>query len=197
MKPFTLVIVGALAATGIAGTPARPAKKAQHPVPQSRVDTIMAFANDRMSTQIDVMFEDGDFPAVISLLRVQAEAYPSDYDVWTNLGWMQENVQAYDTALATYARYRRQNAADPDAALPEATFYFNRRLYAKVPPLMEPTIKGKCHPNAFRILARAYEKQDMLSDAARVYKALSLRDPNDGAAKVNLKRVEGKLSQGK
>jgi tetratricopeptide (TPR) repeat protein len=193
MKAFTLVVFAALAASGFAGTPARSAQKA----PQSRVDTIMGFANDRMSTQIDAMFDDGDFPAVIALLRVQAEAYPSDYDVWTNLGWMQENIQAWDTALATYARYRRQNANDPDAALPEATFYFNRKLFAKVPPLMEPAIKGNCHPNAFRILARSYEKQNMLTDAARVYKALTVRDPNDGTAKVNLKRVEGKLAQGK
>lgn len=192
MKSLTLVIVAGLAAMGSA----QAAKKAPQAA-KGRVDTIMGFANDRMSTQIDAMFEEGDFPAVISLLRVQAEAYPSDYDVWTNLGWMQENIQAWDTALATYARYRRQNAGDPDSALPEATFYFNRKLYAKVPPLMEPAIKGKCHPNAFRILARSYEKQDMLGDAARVYKALTVRDPNDGTAKVNLKRVEGKLAQGK
>ncbi|RYG22600.1 hypothetical protein EON82_16640 [bacterium] len=189
MKPFALVVFVGLAALGSA----QAAKKA---APPSRVDTILDFANDRMSTQIDVLFEDGDYPAVISLLRVQAEAYPSDYDVWTNLGWMQENIQAWDTALATYARYRRQNAGDPDASLPEATFYFNRRLFSKVPPLMEPAIKGKCHPNAFRILARSYEKQEMLTDAARVYKALIARAPNDGAAKANLKRVEGKLAKG-
>lgn len=197
MKPLILVTAATLAAFGFAGTPgARAAKKTQGTGAKTRVDTIMGFANDRMSTQIDAMFDDGDFPAVISLLRVQAEAYPSNYDVWTNLGWMQENVQAYDSALATYVRYRRQNEQDPDAALPEATYYYNRRLYAKVPPLMEPAIKGKCHPNAFRILARSYEKQDMLNDAARVYKALTVRDPNDGAAKANLKRVEGKLGKG-
>jgi len=94
-------------------------------------------------------------------------------------------------------RFKRQNPTDPDGALPEATFYFNRKLWAKVPPLMETAIKGKCHPNAFRILARSYEKQNMLTDAARVYKALAVRDPNDGQAKANLKRVEDKLGPGK
>lgn len=162
-----------------------------------RTDAIMDEANSRLSTQIDVLFDDGDFPAVIQLLKFQAEMFPADYDVWTNLGWMEENVQAYDAALATYVRYKRNNAAtDPDAALPEATFYFNRHLYAKVPPLMEPAIKGKCHPNAFRILARAYEKQGMLTDSARVYKALTVRDPSDGAAKANLKRIEDKIAKG-
>ena len=182
MKNLALALSMSLAALGSA---------------QSRVDAIMGFANERLSNQIDVLFDDGDYPAVIQLLRVQAETYPADYDVWTNLGWMQENVQAYDAALATYVRYKRQNPKDPDNALPEANFYFMRKLYAKVPPLMEPAIKGKCHPNAFRILARSYEKQDMLSDAARVYRALTARDPSDGQAKANLKRIEGKMGGGK
>lgn len=186
MKIFALVSLAVLSSFGTAQTQAAP----------RRVDAIMDFANDRLSSQIDAMFDDGDFPAVIALLKVQAEMYPQDYDVWTNLGWMQENVEAWDAALATYVRYKRQNPNDPDAALPEANFYFMRKLYAKVPPLMEPAIKGKCHANAFRILARSYEKQDMLKDAVRVYKALTLRDPNDGAAKANLKRVEDKIAKG-
>jgi tetratricopeptide (TPR) repeat protein len=193
MKPLFLVSSLTLAALAGAQTaPKAPAAK----VPASRVDRIMDFANDRMSTQIDAMFDDGDFLAVISLLRLQAEQYPSDYDVWTNLGWMQENVQAYDAALATYVRYKRQNPQDPDANFPEANFYFMRKLYAKVPPLLETAIKGPCHPNCFRILARAYEQQGMLSDSLRVYKALTVRDPKDLTAKANVKRVEGKIGEG-
>ena len=162
--------------------------------PKDRVGAIMDFANDRISTQIDAMFDDGDFPAVIQLLRVQAEMYPADYEVWTNLGWMEENVEQWDAALATYVRYKRQNLNEPDHALPEANFYFMRKMYAKVPPLMEEAIKNpKVHANSYRILARSYEKQNMLTDAARVYRLLVERDPNDGAAKANLKRVEGKL----
>ena len=157
----------------------------------------MGYANDRLSTQIDAFFDDGDFPASISLLKVQAEAYPADYDVWTNLGWMQENVEQWDAALVTYVRFKRQNPKDPDAALPEATFYFNRHLYAKVPPLMEDAIKGPSHPNAYRILARSYEKQQMLGDALRVYKALVQRDPKDLPAQANVRRVEGKIKSGK
>lgn len=191
MKTIALVAAVGLSAFGLAQSGV-PGQKTP-----SRVDEVLDVANARMSRQIDAMFDDGDFPASISLLRLQAEMYPADYDVWTNLGWMEENVEAWDSALATYVRFKRQNPNDPDAALPEASFYFNRKLYAKVPPLLETTIKGKCHPNAYRLLARSYEKQDMLTDAARVYKALTLRDPEDGAAKANLKRVEGKLAKGK
>lgn len=192
MKLLVLASLLALAAPGAAQK--APPKKVEAP---SRVDAIMEIANERLATQIDAFFDDGDFPATISLLKVQAEQYPADYDVWTNLGWMQENVQQWDAALATYVRYKRQNPKDPDAALPEATFYFNRRLYAKVPPLMETAIKGSSHPNAYRILARAYEKQDMLGDALRVYKALTVRDPKDLTAQANVRRIEGKMKAGK
>ena len=185
-----LILVGV---AGLAG-----AQKPLAPKPKvDRVDAILGFANDRLATQIDAMFDDGDFPAVVQLLRLQAEAFPSDYEVWTNLGWMQENVQQWDAALATYVRYNRQNPQDPDRAYPEANFYFMRKLYAKVPPLLEPAIKNpKVHPNAYRTLARAYDKMEMLPDALRVYRALVVRDPNDGAAKANVKRIEGKMGKG-
>ena len=192
MRRLSLLGLAALAAGASGQKPPAPlAPKAG----ESRVDAILGFATDRLATQIDAMFDEGDFPAVVQLLRLQAEAFPSDYEVWTNLGWMQENVHQYDAALATYVRYNRQNPKDPDRALPEANFYFMRKLYAKVPPLLEPAIKGPCHPNAFRTLARAYDKMEMLPDALRVYKALVVRDPNDGAAKANVKRVEDKIAK--
>ncbi|HWD37431.1 MAG TPA: tetratricopeptide repeat protein [Fimbriimonas sp.] len=162
----------------------------------SRVAEIWSAANDRILTQQDIWFNDGDFPADIQLLRVEAEKWPADYDVWTNLGWMEENVEDWDGALATYVRYRRQNPNDPDAALPEADYYNRKRLYAKIPALLEPAIKHKCHPNNFRVLAHAYENQKMYSDAVRVWKTYLQRDPNDGAAKRNLARCEKKLSGG-
>ena len=203
MKPTALAAL--LLVASVASAQKKPLAPAPLPqkgegssAPARRIDAIMDFANDRMSTEIDVLFDDGDFPAVIGLLKVQAEQYPADYDVWTNLGWMQENVEQWDAALATYVRYKRQNPTDPDAALPEANFYFMRKVYAKVPPLMEPAIKGgKTHANAYRILAKSYERQGMLGDALRVYKSLVARDPDDGAAKANVRRVEDKIEKGK
>ncbi len=204
MKPSALAALLLAASFAAAQKPVKPpsppaekGKSEVSPTKAGRIDPIMAFANDPMSTQIDVLFDDGDFPAVINLLKVQAEGYPSDYDIWTNLGWMEENVEQWDAALATYVRYKRQNPKDPDGALPEANFYFMRKVYAKVPPLMEPAIKGPAHPNAFRILAKSYEREGMLGDALRVYKALVERDPTDGAAKANVKRIEEKMKAAK
>ena len=155
---------------------------------------IMSVAGDRMVHQEDIWFQDGEFPTDIQVLRVEAEMYPADYDIWTNLGWMQENVHDWDGALSTYVRYRRSNPNEPDAALPEAFYYQSKKLYAKIPALLEPEIKHACHPNNFRILASAYEKQGMLADSERVWKIYLQRDPTDGAAKHNLDRVEKKLA---
>src|SRR5580704_16446941 len=71
-----------------------------------RTDAIWNAINDRMLSQQDIWFDEGDFPAAIQILKVEAERYPSNYDVWTNLGWMQENVEDWDAALATYISYR-------------------------------------------------------------------------------------------
>lgn len=165
-------------------------------LPDSRVGKIWDIANDRFLNQQDLWFQDGDFLANIQLLKIQAERWPSNYDVWTNLGWMQENVEEWDQALATYVRYRRSNPQDPDASLPEAFYYSRKKLYTKVPELLEPAIKRNCHPNNFRLLAQAYEKQKMYSDSVRVWKLYLQRAPSDAAAQHNLARVEKKLSGG-
>jgi tetratricopeptide (TPR) repeat protein len=188
MKKLALSI----AATGLVAFAA-----AQGPS-SNRVDAIWDAASDRISQQIDVWFQDGDFPVVVSLLGVQYELDTANYDVATNLGWMQENIQQWDDALATYVRYRELNPTDPDRALPEAEFYFRQKAYAKIPALLEPvlTMKHHPHPNVFRILAHAYEKQHLYVDAKRIYLAYIGIAPDDLTAKVNLARVEKKLAAG-
>jgi len=185
-KARILVLAGLV---GLAG-----ASFASDPKKLDRTDAIWAAVDDRMLAQQDIWFDEGDFPAAIQILKVEAERYPSNYDVWTNLGWMQENIQDWDAALATYIRYRRDNPQDPDAALPEATYFSMKKLYSKIPELLEPVIKRNCHPNNFRLLASAYEKQKMYTDSIRVWKLYLKRDPKDGAAKSNLARVEKKLA---
>jgi tetratricopeptide (TPR) repeat protein len=170
---------------------------AQHERPKTRVDTIWAFANERMVTQHDVWFDDGEYLMAIQLLKEEAELWPEDYDVWTNLGWMQENVEKWDQALATYVRYRRDNPQSPDAALAEADYLNRKKLYSKIPELLEPEIKRQgAHPNNFRILARAYERQKMYADSVRVWKAYIKRAPADLQAKRNLDRVQKELAHG-
>lgn len=165
--------------------------------PKTRVGQIWGAATNRMIDQQDIWFEDGDYLPSIQVLKLEAEKWPADYDIWTNLGWMEENVEEWDQALATYVRYRRQNPKDPDAALPEADYFNRKRLFSKVPELLEPEIKyPNCHRNNFVILARAYREMKMYADAVRVWKTLLKRSPNDGPAKHNLQEDSQKLAAG-
>jgi tetratricopeptide (TPR) repeat protein len=157
---------------------------------QERIDAIWAIATNRMIAQQNAWFEDGDFLACISVLGLEAKKWPKDYEIWTNLGWMQENVEEWDDALTTYDSYRKLNPQEPDNSLPEAQFYYMRKQYAKVPSLLESAIKRPCHPNNYRILAWSYERMKKYSDAVRVWKVYLGTGANDAVAKRNLARDE-------
>jgi tetratricopeptide (TPR) repeat protein len=158
-----------------------------------RLKAIWSHAMARMELQNDYWFDDGDFPRCIQSLRMMNDVTPDEYETATSLGWLLESTEQWDDALAVYVRFGKQNPADPDAAFPEANFYFMKKAYAKVPPLLEPTIGAKPHPNSFRILAHSYERLGLLEEASRVWKSYLEYVPSDGAAKVNLARVEKKL----
>jgi tetratricopeptide (TPR) repeat protein len=182
------IVLMALTALAIAGQ--EPSKK--------RLDAIWNAVDTRVSNQIDTWYKDGDYPKAIHMLVWESTYAPHDYDVATNLGWMEENVEDWDAALATYRLYLKNNPQDRDAALPEAQYYFLvKHDYAKVPALLEPTLNRKPHPNVFRILAHSYEKLKKFKDAERVWQALVAQDPKDGAAKVNLAKVEKRLTDSK
>jgi tetratricopeptide (TPR) repeat protein len=160
----------------------------------ARIKRIMSLAEARMSSQSDIWFNDGDYPRAVNLLRYRAALEPSNYDIHTDLGWMLENVERWSEALAVYVRFRKANPDQADAALPEANFYFLKKAYAKVPPLLEDAIKKKPHPNVFRLLANSYERLGLLDDSVRVWDKYLSDHPNDGQAKVNRERVLKKKS---
>jgi len=165
------------------------------PQPESkRMSRIWSSIDDRLDRQSDYWFENGDFPRVIQLLRMRCEFHPHDSDLATNLGWMYGNIERYDDELAAYRRYAKRNPADPDALLPVAEFFFSKKMYDKVPPLLEPTLPRKPQPNAFRILAHAYEKMGKWEQARVVWEKLLVLTPDDLAAKANLAKVKKKLS---
>lgn len=175
---------------------------------QKRLDAIWDAVDLRLSKQTDIWFDDGDFPKSIHMLVFQAGYAPHDYDVWTNLGWMQENVEQWDAALATYKKFLTNNPHYEDRALPEADYLFRRghefelehkpkdaqKFYKPIPGLLEPVLSAKSHPNNFRTLAHAYEKLRRLPDAVRIWKEYVAIAPADMPAKANLAKDEKKLA---
>ncbi|MBX7136035.1 MAG: hypothetical protein K1X67_25475 [Fimbriimonadaceae bacterium] len=167
----------------------------QNQTPSNRLDQIWDAADERLVRQIDVWFKDGDYPRIIQLLQFRNELYPQDYEVATDLGWMLENVEDDEAAVAVYKRFRARNPGEKDAPYPEANYYFMKREFAKVPPLIEPTIAKDPHANSYRILAHSYERMERYAESVRVWESYLKLHPDDGAAKNNLERVKGKLKK--
>lgn len=162
-----------------------------------RSQTIWNAAHNRFVDQLDYWFEDGDYPRCIQLLRVLNDIEPDNYDIATDLGYMLESTEEPDAALAVYVRFRKENTSNPDSAFPEANFYFKTKSFAKVPPLLEPTLTQKPHPNSYRLLGHSYEKLGLLADSKRVWTQYLTVNPNDEAAKNNLRRVNDKILKGR
>lgn len=187
-------LVQGVAAFAIVASAGASAAKAD----QAKIDAIWDVANLRVNRQLEVWYEDGDFPRMTQALRFQYSLYPEDYEIATNLGFLLESIGYEDEALAIYIKHRRKNPNDPDAALPEATFYFQKRVYAKVLPLLEPAIKKEdAHANVWRLLANSYERMNLLADSKRVWQRYLQKAPNDATAKRNLARVEKKIKDSK
>lgn len=158
-----------------------------------RINTIKEALAYRLALQTDIWFDDGDYPRVIQLLRMQAQMEPKDYEVVSNLGFLLESTDANDEALATYVWYKKLNPGTADGPYLEADFYFRKKAYIKVPPLLEPSLVYRPHANSYRELAHSYERLNLLADSKRVWNAYLATNPNDGTAKRNLERVLKKL----
>lgn len=156
------------------------------------VAEIWRVADQRLERQGDRWFAKGDFPRAAQILLIRSELYPDNYDRITDLGFMYKNLEMRAEELAVYVQFRnRMLAKDPDAAFPEANFYNEMKMFAKVIPLIEPTLPRHPHANSYRILARAYEKTGAIHQAIRVLQLLISTYPSDAQAKVNLERLQG------
>lgn len=159
----------------------------------SRQDAIWDEVDTQVVMYADAHFHAGDFPRAIRGLRFRYAMHPDDWDVVTDLGWMLESTDREDEALAMYMKYHSSYPDRRDAAYSEVEFWFKKKAYAKVPPLVEPELAKRPHPNMYRWLAHSYEKLNRFSDSIRIWDLLLELTPNDEAAKNNRRRVEGKL----
>ncbi len=178
-----LLWIGLLMAPGLCSAP-------RQTVDAKRIGQIWDAAEDRIRRQNDKWFKDGQFPRCVQSLRLKLELNPNDYEAVTDLGYMLENIERNDEALALYIRFRLSASGNPDAPWPEANFYFHRGAYAKVPPLIEPTLKRHPHANSYRLLAHSYEKLGMFSDSRRIWDLYLEINPKDEVAKNNQRRVK-------
>lgn len=158
---------------------------------------------DRMTQQSDKWFEDGEFPVIIQMLKVKQELQPLDEETATDLGWMYKNIERPDLELLTYIQYAKRNPSDRDHLYPVANFYYLAKSYVSVVEVLKGIDKQvpPPHPNAFRILAHAYTRLGLYTDALRIWDAYIKLAPEDPQAKNNRQKVAdimaGKVKSGK
>jgi tetratricopeptide (TPR) repeat protein len=193
MKKLGWILISLLAVSSAFAAPPHLAPKGKGAVRKdkdARVDAIWEMIENRIVAQNDLWFKVGDYPAVINLYRFLNSEDPTDYEYATNLGWMLENDNQYDQALVVYVRFHNDNPNDKDSSFPEANFYFMKKAYARVIPLLSPAIDLKPQRNAYSVLAHSYEKLGMLPDAVKVWKKLLVDYPKDLAGPPNLRKDE-------
>lgn len=161
---------------------------------QSRLDEIWDHVDNRVIRQMDIWYDDGEFPTIVSLLKVQYAYAPDDYDTATNLGWMQENIELWSDAKETYRSFKDAHPTDGDAAFPLGWIYYqHEKDYAKAAEIFEASLKYNPRPNTYRMLASSYEKQKKYKDAIRIWELQLKRWPDELPAKANIKRVKAKM----
>jgi predicted Zn-dependent protease len=178
---FSTLAFSVIAAASI-GAPAQTASK-------SRLDEIWGHADSRIVRQQDEWFENGDFPRAMALLDLQIQYKPNDEDIVTNVGWMLMNVKRYDDAIALYKSYMIKHPSNTGVPVMLAQHYVNKKQYPLAIAELERAVKDGAGINAYRLLAKTYERQKDLKNSLRVYKALNTKWPKDPVGQMNLKRV--------
>lgn len=165
--------------------------------PASRMDIIMDSMDTRLINQSDRWFDDGEFPMVISLLRLQCDMDTTNYDLWTSLIWMYGNIEDRTKELAAAIEFRELNRTWGEAWYPEAEIYFRRGMRAKAIPLLEQAIiLGPVHPNSYRLLGNSWRSLGFPAQAVRVWEAMLKLYPSDERAKAQLDRARKEAAMG-
>lgn len=172
-----------------------PAVAQQETVDQSRINEILGYAEARARAESDVWFDQGDYPRVIQLQKMRFEQRPWDGELASDLTWMLGNIDQEGEALAYAMRYRETNVTDPDHSLPEAQIYWEFRMFARIPRILEEDIAKDwpMHRNVFVLLSNAYARMGFQKDVVRVLDIALKHFPGDEVFLRNRQRAESLL----
>lgn len=166
--------------------------------PEVASKEIMSALKTRVDMQRESFFSDGQFPNVAQSLELTLSFDMHQYERVTDLGWMYGSMEMPDKEIALYERFRKAFPQDPEASFPSADFYFRKREYEKIPPILEPSLKlpTKPHANSYRILANAYDRLQRYKDSLRIWDQYLEINPNDPAAIRNRNKVRDLAKDG-
>ena len=163
---------------------------------QGRVDEMKAGYDREIDVLIDRYYHEGNYEKVAELLQVYAKQHPDDDVISNNLAWMYFNIGKEQESMLESLRFFRDNPQNENGRLQLAQQYFTRRLFARLPRILEPIIAKTKNQTAFVMLGRSYEELRMLKSALRVHEARVKLFPDDASGKKNLDKVKQMIAAG-
>jgi len=160
-----------------------------------RVNLMINIADRVMVERTDRWFMDGQWDHSIQSLDFRRAMFPDDYDVVTDYGFLLENSGEGERALKAYREFAVAAPSDKDRLLPEASYWFKMKNYARLIEMLPATLSAKPHPNHYRMLYISYEKTGKLKEAVAICERLLADYPDDLAAKAKLDGLRKKIAE--
>ena len=163
---------------------------------QGRTENMRSGYDREMDALIDRYYHDGNYEKVTELLKAYAKQHPDDAVISNNLAWMLFNVGKEPESIVESLRFVRDNPTSEVGKIQLAQQFFTRKLYSRIPRLLEPIISTTKTQNVFVMLGRSYEELGMLKSALRIHEARVKLFPNDASGKKNLEKVKQMIAAG-
>ncbi len=160
----------------------------------NRVSQIVDLYESELVIKIDQAFHDGRYGDCLDALYSQLSLFPTDSEVQGQIVFMWRNVEMEEKAICEATRFRTSNPENPMIAFNEGNLYQLNKLYSRIPPILEPCFKNATSVQPVLLLAEAYEKLGLISEALRVCRYLRERFPNDPSGRRQLQRLENKMA---
>lgn len=159
----------------------------------NRITQMQDMLEAEIVLKIDQAFHDGRFGDCLDALYSQLSLHPTDSDVQGQIIFMWRNVTFESKAISEATRFRLESPMNPMIAFNEGTLYQVKKLFSRIPPILEPCFMNATTVQPFILLADAYEKLGLIGEALRVCKVLRERFPADPSGRRQLQRLQNKM----
>jgi hypothetical protein len=156
---------------------------------QDRTASMWSGIGDALTKRADELYHSGEWESCVPILKMLRSMYPDDESVASDLVFMLKNNDRKDEALKEAIRYRNEHPKSVSAANDLALIYFQEKLYARIPPVLEPFVKISSNIESFTMLGRSYEELGLPGEALRIWSERAKRLPSDPISKKNVDRL--------
>ena len=169
---FSLVVLAA----AFPASAAPPPPQAQS---QVQVDGITARVVDKLWSQTDDYWHDGDYPRIVALDRVITQADPQFLEAYSNGGWLMDSLGRTADAEAYYKLGVANNPHAAYAYWNLGFFYFNTtKDYAKAAQAFErDTQQADADINDWKMRGHAEEKAGQWDRAVATWRTIKAKWP--------------------